>query len=214
VQTPLPTRLILVRHAQTLWNLEHRYAGDSEVGLAPQSVEQIALLTKRLRHEQVDAIYASTITRCLLTIEPTAEIHHRRIIKREELRERNLGEWEGRIASEIHPAHAGYHFPESAYDGSFRVPDSEPLDELEDRIRSVLREIVEAHPGQSVVVATHAGVIWMIQARIILNPPKKLHWTMNCAVVTLEAEHGHYTLKAIEEQDSYVLPKALNHSND
>jgi broad specificity phosphatase PhoE len=197
-----------------MWNLEQRYAGDSEVPLAPNAADQIEHLTKRLKDEPIDAIYASPITRCLITITPTAELHHLRIIKRPELRERNLGDWEGRTPDEIHPTHRGYHFPESAYDGTFRVHDSEPLDEVEERLRRVLHDIVESHPNQTVVVATHAGLIWMLQARIVLNPPEKLHWASNCAVVTVRAEGGHYLLQSIEEQDSYHFPQAIKHVVD
>lgn len=200
------TRLLFVRHGQTTWNAEHRYAGDSEVPLAPEATEQIARLTERLRYEPIDAIYSSPITRCLTTITPTAELHHLRIIKRLQLKERNLGDWEGQIATEIHKTHPGYRFPESAYDGTFRVPNSEPLDELEKRLRIVLHEVADAHPGQTVVMATHAGVIWTLQARILLNPPLVLHWASNCSVVTVHAERGHFTLHAIEEQDHYRIP--------
>lgn len=200
------TRLLFVRHAQTVWNVEHRYAGHGEVPLAPEAKAQIALLTERLEGERIDAIYASPLTRCLHTIRPTAERHHRRIIVREELRERNLGSWEGRTPREIHKTHDGYHFPESAYDGTFRVPGAEPLDHVEERLRAIMHEVVEAHPGQHVVLATHAGLIWALQARIVQNTPRALHWAGNCAVATVVAEHGHYLLAGIEEQDSYLTP--------
>ncbi|HSI20383.1 MAG TPA: histidine phosphatase family protein [Verrucomicrobiae bacterium] len=200
------TRIIFVRHAQTVWNKEHRYAGSGEVPLAPEAQEQIARLTERLSHERIDAIYASPLTRCLTTIMPTAEQRHLRIIKREELRERNLGDWEGHSPREIHKTHSGYHFPESAYDGSFRVPGSEPLDHLEQRLRAIIHEVVEAHPGQHIVLATHAGLIWMLQARLVQNRPHELHWAGNCAIATVVAEHGHLLLAGIEEQGSYLFP--------
>jgi broad specificity phosphatase PhoE len=198
------TRLIFVRHAQTVWNIEHRYAGSGEVPLAPESDKQIALLTKRLELERIDAIYASPLSRCLKTIAPTAERCEKRVIVREELRERNLGAWEGHTPDEIHKTHSGYHFPESAYDGTFRVPDAEPLDHLEARMRLIMREVTDAHPGQSVVMATHAGLIWMLQARIVRNRPSELHWAGNCAVATVVTERNSYLLAGIEEQDAYL----------
>jgi probable phosphoglycerate mutase len=205
VHTP-STRFIFVRHAQTVWNIEHRYAGHGEVALAPQAEEQIALLTKRLEHEEIDAIYASPLTRCLTTITPTAENHHLRIIKREELRERNLGDWEGHSPREIHKNHSGYHFPVSAYDGTFRVPKAEPLDHLEMRLRNLLAELTVAHPGQRIALATHAGLIWMLQARIVQNRPHALHWAGNCAIATVVVTDGSYLLAGIEEQSTYLMP--------
>jgi broad specificity phosphatase PhoE len=200
------THFLFVRHAQTVWNIEHRYAGSGEVPLAAESEGQIALLTERLRSEPIDAIYCSPLSRCLTTIRPTAEIHNLRIIKREELRERHLGKWEGHSPQEIHKTHAGYHFPLSAYDGTFRVPDAEPLEQLEHRLRSLMREMCEAHPGQRIVLATHAGVMWSLQAHIVRNTPPKLHWAGNCAVATVVSEDGHYLWGGIEEQDSYLMP--------
>ncbi len=205
------TRILLIRHAQTVWNVEHRYAGSGEVALAPIAEQQIAHLTERLKNERIDAIYASPLTRCLITITPTAENHGLRIIKREELRERNLGDWEGRAPREIHKTHDGYHFPESAYDGSFRVPNAEPLDELEARLRAILHEVVEAHPGQHVALVTHAGLIWMLQNRIVQNRPSHVRWVSNCAVASVVFDQDHFLLAGIEEQDSYLLPATHVH---
>lgn len=182
----------------------HRYAGSSEVPLAEEAEEQIVKLTEFMRNETVDAIYASPLTRCLQTIRPTAAHQHLRIIKLHDLIERNLGDWEGHTPEEIHLNHGGYHFPESAYDGSFRLHDSEPLVELEHRVRKAMREIVDAHPGQRVLVCTHGGVMLMIQARIVVNRPRHLHWPSNCAVAHVEAEDHHYRWLSIQEQGDYA----------
>lgn len=202
-------RLLFVRHAKTVWNGEQRYAGSGEVPLAPEAAGQIAHLSERLKHEHIDAIYASPLSRVLTTIGPTAEHHRLRVIPREELRERNLGTWEGRSPREIHKTHAGYHFPESAYDGSFRVPGSEPLDHLEQRLRDIMHEVVHAHPGQRVILATHAGLIWMLQARVVVTPVEQPVWVDNCSITTVVAERGHYHLAGIEEPDSYLPPHVL-----
>lgn len=189
-----PTKILMVRHGQTVWNAEQRYAGSSEVDLAPAAVPQIRALTKYLKNIPIDAIYSSPLQRCLTTVRETARNHHRRIIIREELRERNLGSWEGKAPNEIHLTHEGYHFPDSAYNGDFRIPDAEPLDHLEKRVRAVLHEVHRAHPGQTVLLATHAGIIWMVQARIVTNPPKHLVWPANASISEVVAEGRHFTL--------------------
>jgi 2,3-bisphosphoglycerate-dependent phosphoglycerate mutase len=189
------TRFLFVRHGQTIWNAERRYAGSSEVELAPGAKEQIEALSKLLSKERIDAIYSSPLSRCLKTVAPTAHARHLRVIVREELRERSLGEWEGRSADEIHPPHEGYHFPESAYDGTFRIPGAERLDTLAHRVRSFLHEARDAHPGQTILVATHAGVIWAIEAHIVGNPPRPVRWTPNGTIVRMRAEGSHFILE-------------------
>jgi broad specificity phosphatase PhoE len=81
------------------------------------------------------------------------------------------------------------------------------LDALETRLRHVLHEVVEAHPGQHVVLATHAGLIWILQTRIIQNTPREVRWAGNCAVATVVAEGNHYLLAGIEEQSEYLIPQ-------
>jgi broad specificity phosphatase PhoE len=206
VPKDLPTtRFIFVRHGQTIWNHDHRYAGSGEVALSDDAQEQIRRVSKQLTTIPIDVIYSSPLTRCIDTITPTAKYHHKRILIREELRERNLGSWQGKSPSEIHPTHGGYHFPESAYNGDFRIADAEPMDELEHRVRTLLHELREAHPNQTVALATHAGVIWMVEAHIISNPPKHILWPGNCQITTIISEGQHYLLKETLELDQ--LPK-------
>lgn len=196
---PPSTRFLFVRHGQTIWNQGHRYAGSGEVPLSKESASEVAHITQCLKEVQVDAIYSSPLTRCIETITPIAKEHHRRIILREELRERNLGSWQGKAAEEIHPTHSGYHFPESAYNGDFRIPDAEPIEHLEHRVHTLLNELRDAHPDQTVVLATHAGVVWMVQNHIVSNPPRKVLWPGNCQLTTVVSESRHYVLENIQE---------------
>lgn len=204
------TRFLFVRHAQTTWNHEHRYAGSGEVPLAPESVDQIHALTWFLHSVEIDAIYSSPLSRCLETITPVAHHAHRRIIVREELRERNLGEWQGKTADEIHPTSKHYHFPESAYNGELHVPKAELLDELERRVRGLLHELTHAHPGQTVVLATHAGVMWTVLARIVANPPDTILWAGNCAVYRVVTDSERFLVASTDNLDQYSTNKNVS----
>lgn len=193
------TRFLFVRHGQTIWNHDHRYAGSGEVALSGEAAGQIKIISKALASTHIDVIYSSPLSRCIETITPTALHHHKRILIREELRERNLGSWQGKSPEEIHLPHTGYHFPESAYNGDFRIPDAEPMEHLEMRVRSLLHELREAHPDQTVVLATHAGVIWMVQAHIVSNQPKHVVWPGNCQLTTVVTEGRHYLLDEVRD---------------
>jgi len=190
------TKFLLVRHAQTIWNREHRYAGDSEVPLANEAIDQIAKVSRFLADVQIDAIYCSPLSRCIATITPTAEHHQLRIIIRDELKERNLGEWEGKTADEVSVSHPDHQFPISAYNGDFHVPQAETLEHLEQRLRQCLQEIRESHPGQTVILATHAGVIWAIERHIIENAKSVPLFAPNCSITTLLSDQHHFRLQA------------------
>lgn len=191
------TNFIFVRHAQTVWNKEARFAGSSEVPLSPEADAQIAKVTRRLLRYKIDRIYASPLSRCQLTIEPLAEIIGVPIITTEILKERNLGDWESKSPSEL-PIRTDFHFPDSAYNGDYRIPNAETLEHLEDRIRGFLQEMREHHEGESIAVATHAGIMWAIQKYIVKNTPQEILWPGNCAVAHIETEDHHYLLTQFE----------------
>ncbi len=195
----LPTRFILIRHAQTKWNHEQRYAGSSEVPLSDEAHEQIGRLAAKLADKKLDAAYSSPLTRCQLTIGPTAKAHNLPITILPELKERNLGAWEGKAAHELDLHHGGYQFPVSAYDGSFRIPKAETIEAAEHRIRTALRAMAEAHPGETVLVGTHGGIIRILLQHIVANPPDEITWPGNCARYHLLWNNGHCELEEIHD---------------
>ena len=191
---PDGTTLLLVRHAETTWNSQRRYAGHSEVPLSPDADQQIAQLTQRLAHESIQAIYSSPLSRCIATIYPTAEVHGLSINLELGLRERNLGQWEGVTETEIRQNHPQFTFPISAYDGEYAVPEGETLDALAFRTHTVLQRIAERQAGRNTLVATHAGIIWMVLTRIVTNSPEVLDWPHNTTILRLSYHDTEFRL--------------------
>ena len=56
------THLILVRHGETLWNLEGRRQGQADSPLTPLGIAQAQAIAGRLADEPVDALYSSDLT--------------------------------------------------------------------------------------------------------------------------------------------------------
>lgn len=190
-----PTTLLLVRHAQTIWNREQRHTGSSEIGLAPEAENQIGQLTRRLLAYQPEALYSSPLTRCVLTIQPLADILQLPIDIHKELQERHLGEWEGHTPLELQPTHPGYRYPFSAYNGDFRIPGAEPLEDVQHRIREMLHTIAEHNLGKKSIVSTHSGIIWTVLHRVVVNPPTEDIWPPNCSITVIERSGNHWRLK-------------------
>jgi len=192
------TTFLFIRHAQTIWNQEQRHTGSSEVALSKEADHQISILTRKLLDLPIAALYTSPLSRCQLTIHPLAEILQVEPIVRDDLKERHLGSWEGQSPKELAPEHPGYHFPESAYNGDFRIPGAEPLEQLEGRIRDFIQELHGKHSGKTIAVSTHSGVIWTLQHRIVRNPPDTFIWPGNCSITTVTYDGRHFVLDAIE----------------
>lgn len=153
----MDTSLVLIRHAETVWNREGRLQGSQDSPLTDFGVEQARQLGRRLGRRPFDAVHSSDSGRCRETArvalagapDPRFDV---------KLRERNLGAWEGRTWKDILAA-----FPEAArdykQDPSFRPPGGESWNELRDRVMSVLNQIVKVYPGQRVAVVTHGGAL-------------------------------------------------------
>ena len=97
------TRLWCIRHGHTIWNIEERYNGLTDIPLDTFGVEQAEVLSKQLAGNGVSyqAIYRSHLERA----RQTAEIINKRqklpVFVDPRLREIELGEWEGRTYRDI-----------------------------------------------------------------------------------------------------------------
>ncbi|MBS1709480.1 MAG: 2,3-bisphosphoglycerate-dependent phosphoglycerate mutase, partial [Armatimonadetes bacterium] len=62
-------KLILVRHGQSLWNLENRFTGWVDVPLTAQGEAEAKAAGERLRGLQIDVAYTSALRRAQMTLQ-------------------------------------------------------------------------------------------------------------------------------------------------
>jgi broad specificity phosphatase PhoE len=100
-QAPATTHgtVVLVRHGRTDGN-KHHYTGWEDLPLNAVGVAQAHAAAGLLDEVAVDAVFASSLTRAAETAAPIAERHHRPIVQRDELREINYGEYQGRLKAD------------------------------------------------------------------------------------------------------------------
>ena len=169
------TKLILIRHGESLANAAHIYLGHTDWDLSDYGKEQAREAAEFLRDEAVDAIYSSDLIRAYNTAVPNAEIHGLEIIKSKELREINLGVWEGKTLSELEekwPKEFLVDWREGF--GTFSIEGGESVPHLAERIyREVLR-IGCLHPGQTVIIACHAAAIRSFWGRLTETPAEEV----------------------------------------
>jgi probable phosphoglycerate mutase len=161
---PGATDLIIVRHGESApWRSDvtvPRWNGHGDPALAPEGREQALRLADRLQHEQIDAIYVTSLRRTSETIAPLAERLGITPIVEPDLREVHLGEWEddGAFRRNISEGHeiALRMFAEQRWDV---IPGAESTADFTTRLRRGITRIAAAHPDQRVVVVVHGGVI-------------------------------------------------------
>lgn len=97
----MPTKIYLMRHGEVANSSEKRYNGHIDVDITQNGVDQMHRLAGRLAGNTISAVYSSDLIRSV----KGAEIISKRVgaahTALSELRERNVGAWEGFTAEEI-----------------------------------------------------------------------------------------------------------------
>ena len=151
------TRIYLMRHGQVAGYEEKRYNGHADVPLTPEGEAQFGLLQLRLKKKEISAVYSSDLSRCLHGARLLAASHDLEVQSDAQLRELNIGNWEGKTwmeLQELYPQEWQARLDDIV---NYRVPQGESLSDLADRVRPVIAGIAAAHRGEEVVVVAHGG---------------------------------------------------------
>lgn len=90
--------LVLIRHGQSIWNLENRFTGWVDVPLTALGREEAAAAASKISHLEFQVCYTSVLTRAVKTLEIILEElswSHLPIIRDQALNERNYGDLQG-----------------------------------------------------------------------------------------------------------------------
>lgn len=147
------TKLILVRHGETTANVAGRMQGRTNDPLTERGQQQVEAVARRLVDlgEPVEAVYSSSLLRAQLTANAIGAALRLPVRLRNTLQEMHLGDLENIGAAAF--AASVPHDPDDRY------PNGESPREFVERIMGALYGIMSAHPGGTVVVVSHGGVI-------------------------------------------------------
>jgi alpha-ribazole phosphatase len=95
------TKIFLIRHGQTKWNVLGRYQGQSDIELSELGLEQAKLLAAGFPETNISAVYASDLQRAYHTAACVADVFGLKVQARKGLREIDFGDWEGKTYKEI-----------------------------------------------------------------------------------------------------------------
>jgi broad specificity phosphatase PhoE len=161
------TRVFLVRHGATLLTAEDRFAGALDVELSDEGRQQVRALGSRLADDPVTAVYASPLRRTLETAALIAQPHGIDPGPRDGLREIAHGRWEGLTRAEVESRFAEEYAAWEADPFTFAPAGGENGVNVMARALPVVREIVAAHPGESVVIVSHKATIRLIVSSLL-----------------------------------------------
>lgn len=152
-------RLYITRHGETQWNIEKKMQGWQDSPLTAKGIQNACGLSERMEPVDIDAIYASPSGRAKHTAELIRGNQPIEIAFDPNLKEINMGEWEGNNVSAIKERYqASFHafWNEPAL---YKPSGGESFPELIERIRTALKEIEAKHSSGNVLIVTHSVVI-------------------------------------------------------
>jgi len=155
------TRFCLVRHGETDWNTERRLQGQLDIPLNTTGLKQAEQLSQALAcsGKSFDALYVSDLTRTRQTALAIAKHNPIKVIATPALRERNFGCFQGftypEAEQQMPEAYCRFKSRDPGY-----IPDSgESLAVFNQRIVDFLQDTCVHHPGQTLLVVSHGGVL-------------------------------------------------------
>jgi len=169
----MSTRIFLIRHGATILTAEDKFAGSINVPLSDEGREQVRRLSERLAGEKVSAVYASPLGRTMETAGILAKPHQLEVQPRDGLREISHGRWEELTRKQVEEK-----FPEEAAAWeedpySFAPQGGESGLAVTARALPALLDIVRAHPGEKVIVASHKATIRLLLSSLLGFDPRR-----------------------------------------
>ena len=195
------TRLVLIRHGQTAWNKSGKYQGQSDVALSEEGLEQARCLAEHFPVEKLDAVYASDLSRAMVTAETVAQKFDLDVRPEPAFRELSFGKWEGLTYAEIVAGWPDAMANFLTHPDIMEIPQGESFPQVQQRAMARLREIVAEHEphDHTVGIFAHGAVLRTILTGIMQMPLSQV-WTLsqyNTAVNIVRFDEGRPTVELL-----------------
>lgn len=163
--------LYLIRHGQTEWNAIGRIQGQKDSKLSEIGISQAHDAKESLKNIQFDKIFSSDLIRTQQTAEIINLERKLTITTHEALRERSLGEHDGKMGKDYEEEirHLLDEYKSMPEEGKWNFKfgkNYESDSEVLERFIRILREISVAYLGKNILVVTHGGAIRILLTKL------------------------------------------------
>ncbi len=189
-ETRRPATVILVRHGETEANVLQVWHGALDAPLTQRGRRQVEAAGRGVadlsRRYPIDRFYVSPLARAQSTAAAIADAIDMTPVVHEGLREFDLGEWEGRTFQDLRESEDLWGRWDK--DPAFAPPQGESPTSFNQRVVQTVQALAEKHPGETLLLVTHGGVICNVLATWVGDGPQD--WQLwdphNCAISVLQ----------------------------
>ena len=196
------TKIILVRHGHVEGISPERFRGRADLALTGEGRRQAGATAQRIHKSWAPiAVYTSPLSRARATAEAIGKAANLSPSSVDGLLDIDYGAWQG-----LTPDQVRAQWPE-LLDTWYRAPDwaafpgGETLQEVLTRAVSALRQVIQRHPGDTVVLVGHDSVNRVILLHA-LQLPLSRYWQLQqrpCAINELDFAKNGFVVQTLNE---------------
>lgn len=200
------TTIYLLRHGQSIANLNGVFVGQTDVPLTELGEKQAEKAGEFLNQFDIDVIFASPLKRAFDTAKPISRFKNVPINPVADLKEIYGGKWENSLFAEIKNISAEDYAVWMNDIGNSRCTDGESVAELYDRITSAILKIVKKNEGKAICIATHATPIRVFECFAMgkdASYAKNVEWAPNASVTAFTYDGKNFN-QLFRSENSYL----------
>jgi phosphoserine phosphatase len=201
------TRIILVRHGQTRWNLVEHFRGQADVPLNETGLAQAEAVSRRVaRHWSPVAVYASPLSRAVRTAEVIAQPLGLTVQVTSGLLDMDFGQWQGLTVDAVKARWPELSSAWYAVPHTVSVPSGETLADVRARGMATVQELCARHSDQTIVLVGHNAINRVILLGV-LGLGNECFWRIGqdpCAINVFEFAENAFTLVSLNDTGHLV----------
>ncbi len=201
------TRVLIIRHGESVANSEKFFAGQSNIQLTETGKKQARLAATALKSLHIDKVFSSTLDRAYYTALPFAEDRGLTVEKIPEFIERDCGEWTGKSFEEVEKLYPEERKLWKEDSINLTISAGESSTDITKRIGNAVDNLAKENEGMTVLVASHGGVIKALPYYYSENKTDELFNTTsiptNCSITEVVFENGMGRIVRYSD-DSYL----------
>ena len=193
----MSTRLILIRHGETPYNVERKFQGSADIPLNDKGRRQAKFAMEALSNTHIDAVYSSPLIRAVETAEIIISDRQLDVKKVSDLREMTVGNWEGFTIDEINKGYPKEYATWLYHPDLFRLEGAETLETVCSRTVEAVRAIAEENIGKTVLIVSHICCLSTAMLTFAGLPISKLweHPVKNASINIIEfSDDGEFSI--------------------
>ena len=191
------TRIFIVRHTETVGNIEKRLTGRQDYEVTPRGEKLIQKLTTELSNIKFDKIYSSTSGRAIKTVENLAELNNLEIETKEDLCEMYFGKYDGWKWEDVNRIQPEIKQRQNEINEISGIEDQETMEHVADRMDKCIRNIVQANIGKTILISSHGVAIEAFLRKISgipFNQEREKFCQYNVAINELEYKNDKFKI--------------------